>query len=195
MPESESDAALVRRCLAGDGHAMRQLVDRFQADVFGLSVRMLANRHDAEDCTQDVFLRAFRSLKSWDASRPLRPWIATICVNQCRTRIAKRKNRPMPGPIVDDLPEHAPPADDSREVTEAVRTAVDGLRDDYRVVFTLYHEQGRGYDEIAQVVDRPVGTVKTWLHRARAIVLGYLESRGLVKDTESKDESQRTISE
>ncbi len=188
MPESESDAALVRRCLAGDGLAMRQLVDRFQADVYGLSVRMLANRHDAEDCTQDVFLRAFRSLKSWDPSRPLRPWIATICVNQCRTRIAKRKNRPVSGPIAEDVPENAPPSDDSREVTEAVRTAVEGLRDDYRMVFTLYHEQGRGYDDIALVIDRPVGTVKTWLHRARAIVLEYLKSRGLVKDGEPRDE-------
>jgi RNA polymerase sigma-70 factor (ECF subfamily) len=188
VPESESDAALVRRCLAGDGHAMRQLVDRFQADVFGLSVRMLANRHDAEDCAQDVFLRAFRSLKSWDPSRPLRPWIATICVNQCRTRIAKRKNRPVSGPIVEDVPEKSLPSDNGQEVAEAVRTAVDGLRDDYRTVFTLYHEQGRGYDDIAMVMDRPVGTVKTWLHRARAIVLDYLTSRGLVKEGETNDE-------
>lgn len=187
MPETDSDAELARRCLAGDGLAMRQLVDRFQADVFGLSVRMLANRHDAEDCTQDVFLRAFRSLKSWDPSRPLRPWIATICVNQCRTRIGKRKNRPVSGPIIEDVPEKAPPADDGREVAEAVRLAVDGLRDDYRTVFTLYHEQGCGYDDIATVIDRPVGTVKTWLHRARAIVLEYLTSRGLVKSEEMKD--------
>ena len=68
------EAALVRRCLDGEAEAVRLLVERFQGDVYGLCVRLLSHRHDAEDVTQEVFLRVFRSLRRWDSSRPLRPW-------------------------------------------------------------------------------------------------------------------------
>jgi RNA polymerase sigma-70 factor (ECF subfamily) len=78
--------------------------------------------------------------------------------------------------------EKQPPPDDGREVADAVRDAVDGLRDDYKAVFVMFHEQGRNYEEIAQAIDRPVGTVKTWLHRSRVIVLDYLKRFGLVPD-------------
>jgi RNA polymerase sigma-70 factor (ECF subfamily) len=69
-----------------------------------------------------------------------------------------------------------PPPD---ELTSAIRAAVDGLRTEYREVFVLFHEHGRCYEEIAEAVGRPVGTVKTWLHRARAQVLTALRRRGL----------------
>ena len=77
------EAALVRRCLRGEPEAIRVLVDRFQTEVFGLCVRLLSHRQDAEDVTQEVFLRIFRSLKRWDSNRPLKPWIIGITVNRC----------------------------------------------------------------------------------------------------------------
>src|SRR3954470_23785192 len=64
------DAILVRGCLKGDASAIQRLVDRYHSDVFGLCVRLLQHRHDAEDVTQEVFLRIFRSLKRWDSNRP-----------------------------------------------------------------------------------------------------------------------------
>lgn len=174
-----SDAALVRRCLAGDPAAARELVERFQSDVYGLSLRLLHNRHDAEDVAQEVFLRVFRSLARWDAARPLRPWVLTIAVNRCRTWAGRRARGPE---LADYLHETADqrPGDDSAEMTREIRAAVDALRPDYRVVFVLFHESGRSYEEIGEVVGRPVGTVKTWLHRARLEVLDRLRSRGLV---------------
>src|SRR3712207_226810 len=87
------DATLVRRCLRNDTHAVRALVERFQGAVFGLCVRLLRHRHDAEDVTQEVFLRVFRSLRRWDAGRPLRPWVLGIAVNRCRTWLARRTHR------------------------------------------------------------------------------------------------------
>jgi RNA polymerase sigma factor (sigma-70 family) len=179
---SDLDANLVRLCLTGDPAAIRSLIERFQSDVFGLSMRMLANRHDAEDVTQDVFLRAFRSLKSYDAARPLKPWMMTICVNQCRTAIAKRKSKPRPGPIIEDVPERRPVNSDGNELADAVRDAVDRLRDDYKIVFVMFHEQGLAYDEISATIDRPVGTVKTWLHRSRAMIMDHLQRLGLMTD-------------
>lgn len=155
-------------------------MDRYHRDVFALCVRMLADRHDAEDCTQDVFLRVFRSLKSWDPARPFKPWLTTITVNRCRTWVTKRKSKPRPGALPDDVPERPRPADDGRELAAAVREAVNELRDDHKAVFVLFHESGRNYDEIAAVIGRPVGTVKTWLHRARTAVLERLTRTGLV---------------
>jgi RNA polymerase sigma factor (sigma-70 family) len=183
---SAEEAALVRRCLRGEAEAVRTLVDRFQADVYGLSVRLLAHRHDAEDVTQEVFLRVFRSLRRWDPSRPLKPWIMGIAVNRCRTWLTQRARRPEP---VDYLQETVcgPPGDDTAELVREIQAAVAALRPEYRAVFVLFHEQGRPYEEIAEALGRPVGTVKTWLHRARLEVLERLRRRGMVPPEMSPD--------
>ncbi|MFO0936080.1 MAG: RNA polymerase sigma factor [Gemmataceae bacterium] len=180
---TEPDDELVRRCLNGDPSAMRDLVNRFEGVVYGLSVRLLSHRHDAEDVMQDVFIRVFRSLKSWDPSRTLKPWIIKITVNQCRTWITRRMSRPRPTLLVDDIPERSNDEGDGRELADAVQRAVNELRDEHKAVFVLYHEHGQNYEEIADVVGRPVGTVKTWLHRARATVLEKLKQAGIVHET------------
>lgn len=178
-----ADDELVRRCLGGRPDAFRELVDRFQGEVYGLCARMLGHRHDAEDVTQEVFARVARSLGSWDRSRPLRPWVMTIAVNRCRTWIGRRASRPESVDYLHDLPDR-PVEQPPGELVTAIRDSVDGLRDDYKLVFVLFHEQGQSYDEIAAAVGRPVGTVKTWLHRARAQVLADLRRLGLVDEGE-----------
>ena len=178
---SADEAALVRRCLRGDAIAVRALVDRFQPVVFGLCVRLLRHRHDAEDVTQEVFLRVFRSLRRWDSSRPLKPWIMGIAVNRCRTWLAQRCRRPE---VVDHLQDiaRAPANDDSAELLREIQAALAELRPEYREVFVLYHERGQPYEDIAAALERPVGTIKTWLHRARLEVLERLRRRGMVSE-------------
>lgn len=178
---STDDATLVRRCLRGETEAIQLLVSRFQAEVYGLCVRLLNHRHDAEDVSQEVFLRVFRSLRRWDAGRPLRPWVLGIAVNRCRTWLAQRSRRPGLVAYLQDTVA-GPAADESAELVREIQAAVAGLRLEYRTVFTLFHEQGQPYEEIALVLDRPVGTIKTWLHRARLEVLGRLRLRGMVED-------------
>lgn len=173
------DATLVRRCLGEDADAVRALVERFQGDVFGLCVRLLRHRQDAEDVAQEVFLRVFRSLRRWDASRPLKPWVMGITVNRCRTWMARRPRRPEPVDYLQDtLPGPAP--DDSAELVAGIQAALGELRLEYRTVFVMFHEQGLPYEDIALALDRPVGTVKTWLHRARVEMLEHLRRQGLV---------------
>jgi RNA polymerase sigma-70 factor (ECF subfamily) len=189
---SAADAALVRRCLRGDAEAVQALVEQFQAEVFGLCVRLLHHRHDAEDVTQEVFLRVFRSLRRWDASRPLRPWIMGITVNRCRTWMSLRAKRPE---LADYLQETAaaPAADDAAELAAEIAAAVASLRPEYRTAFVLFHEQGQPYEDIAAALERPVGTIKTWLHRARLEVLERLRRRGMVPaehNAPAKDSSQ-----
>jgi len=187
--EYADDANLVRHCLRNDPRAIRVLVEQFQDMVVGLCVRLLGHRHDAEDVTQEVFLRIFRSLRRWDKSRPLKPWILGIAVNRCRTWLSQRARRPE---LVEYLHETAvaPPADDSRELTREIDAALAQLRPEYRLAFVLYHDQGQSYDAIAEVLGRPVGTIKTWLHRTRLELLDMLRQRGLVDELPTKhDES------
>lgn len=177
------DAALVRLCLKGQPDALRALTERFQSEVFGLSMRLLTHRQDAEDVTQETFLRVFRSLRRWDAARPLRPWILGIAVNRCRTWMSRRLRRPE---SVDYLHETAArdDTDDSVELAAEIRKALSTLRPDYQSVFVMFHEQGLPYEEIAEAHGRPVGTIKTWLHRTRLEVLAQLRSRGMVPRVE-----------
>jgi RNA polymerase sigma-70 factor (ECF subfamily) len=162
---------------------MRELIERFQAEVFGLCCRMVNHAHDAEDVAQEVFLRVFRSLRRWDSTRPLRPWVMGITVNRCRTWLAQRVRRPE---TVDYL--HETPArdigEDATELIAEIKGAITRLRPGYRAVFILFHELGRSYEEVAETIERPVGTVKTWLHRARLEVLDQLKTRGMVADIE-----------
>jgi RNA polymerase sigma factor (sigma-70 family) len=180
------EAALVRRCLRGEPEAIRALVDRFQTEIFSLCVRLLSHRQDAEDVTQEVFLRIFRSLKRWDSTRPLKPWIIGITVNRCRTWMAQRLRRPE---LVDYLHETAaaPATDDAPELLREIHAALRELRPEYREVFVLFHEQGQAYDVIAEAVGRPVGTIKTWLHRARMEILERLRRRGMVTSEQESE--------
>jgi RNA polymerase sigma factor (sigma-70 family) len=178
---SADEAALVGRCLRGDPEAVGSLVGRFQSDVFGLCVRLLGHRHDAEDVTQEVFLRVFRSLGRWDPTRALKPWIIGIAVNRCRTWRSRRGRRPEPVDYLQDTAV-ARPTDDSGELVREIEAAVESLRPEFREVFVLFHERGQPYEEIAQALDRPIGTIKTWLHRARLEVLQRLRRRGMVSE-------------
>lgn len=176
------DLCLADACLAGKPQALKQLVERFQAEVYGLCVRFLGDKHEAEDVAQEVFLRVFRSLASWDRQRPLRPWIIGISVNRCRTFLGKRARRPK---VCENLHQQEARKNHQSgldELNREIALALDQLRPAYKEVFVLFHEQGMPYELIAEAMDRPVGTIKTWLHRARLDVLEQLRARGMVSE-------------
>ncbi len=178
---SIQEVRLVQRCLRGDEDATRTLIEQFQGDVYGLCVRLLGDRHEAEDVAQEVFLRIFRSLRRWDRTRPLKPWIMGITVNRCRTFLARRARRPELADYLQDTAASRP-EDDSAELVREIQAALELLRPDYREAFILFHEQGLSYEAIAETLDRPEGTIKTWLHRARLEVLDRLRKRGMVSE-------------
>jgi len=184
---------LVRRCLTGDQGAMLALVDRFRGQVFGLCYRMLGQRQDAEDVAQETFVRVLKNLHRWDATRDFEPWLLAIAGNRCRTALSSRKRRPtseiLPDNVSDGLPDHQA----VRNLAEEVNLALVNIREDYRQAFVLFHEQELSYGEIAEAMNVPLGTIKTWVHRARRELIDQLQRRGVVAERVSAEETQHAV--
>lgn len=177
LPSLE-ERALIEDLKRGDPDAARRLVERYQGLLFGVCLRMLRHRQDAEDVLQDTLVRALRGIRGFDQKRPLRPWLLGIAANRCRTMLGRRGRRIHSTDMVDI---HADPRSglaDPDDLAGELQNAIDQLRPDYRMVFILFHENGLPYEEISAAIRRPIGTVKTWLHRARADLAEYLAARG-----------------
>jgi RNA polymerase sigma-70 factor (ECF subfamily) len=178
VPVSD-EGELVRGCLTGNADSFRAFVQRFQSAVFGLCFRMLSHREDAEDVAQEVFLRAYRNLKQWDSARPLKPWLLAIAANRCRTCLLSRKRRDLPAEYAENVAD--PAAGRMRlDLAEELQLALDGLREEYRLCFVLYHLNEMNLADIATIVGSPEGTVKTWLRRARQELAEHLQRRSIV---------------
>lgn len=183
------ELALAQRCLEGDEVAVRTFIGRFQDLVFAICLKMLSHREDAEDVAQETLLRSIRHLGGWDQVRPLKPWVMAITVNRCRTALERRSKLPSQNELAIDLAaerrDHSRLQQQEIDVAEELQLALAELRDDYRAVFVMFHQQELSYEEIAEVLDRPIGTVKIWLHRARAQLADWLRERGVVCEVES----------
>lgn len=184
---------LVRHCLAGDQRAMLALVERFQGQVFGLCYRMLGQRQDAEDAAQETFVRVLKNLHRWDETREFQPWLLTIAGNRCRTALSSRSRRPA-GELTEELvADDAPDQDAGRQLAEEVHLALGHLRPEYRRAFLLFHEQELSYAEIADALDVPLGTIKTWVHRTRRELIDRLRQRGAIENSGSIGEARNEL--
>jgi RNA polymerase sigma-70 factor (ECF subfamily) len=165
------DGQLVAAALAGRGEAFGTLVERYERAVYHLCLRTMRDPQEAQDCAQEAFFKAFRSLRTFKAGAKFSTWIFSIAYHACCDRLGRRKR------FADtELPDAADPSPgpaqlaEQRDEARALRAAIDALPEKYRTVITLYHLQGRQYEEIAQVLDLPMGTVKTHLFRAKDLL-------------------------
>lgn len=162
----ERDRLLVKRFLEGQGDAASGLVDRYQQRLFNVALRMLHNVQDAEDVTQAAFFNAFQGLRSYNPRYRFFSWIYRITVNESLNLLKRRK------PVVtleDDLGMPAPGAapDRAAEDEDRVGKALMSLKPDDRAVVVLKHFVSFSYQEIADVLEIPVRTVKSRLFTAR----------------------------
>lgn len=152
------------------------LVRDHQDEVFGLALRMLGDRDAATDVTATVFLKAYRAFDRFDRSRPARPWLLRIAVNECISagRVATRElARRAPADDALEVPDRSPAPDEealAREERRRVRDAVARLAEPYRTVTVLRYFSGLSVDEVAQVTGRPSSTVGVQLLRARGLL-------------------------
>jgi RNA polymerase sigma-70 factor (ECF subfamily) len=184
---SDDVRKLVNRCLAGEQAAFEELVDTYAGQVFALCFRMLRHRQDAEDVTQDSFVRALRSLRRWDPEREFLPWLLAIAGNRCRTLLSARTRRPAARPLVDGMNESAATLDPTHNLTEEIERALGTLRLEYRQAFLMFHEHQLSYAQISEALGCPLGTVKTWVHRARHELILELKQRGVIEDSSRCD--------
>lgn len=170
---------LVNLCIHEDDAATQQLMTRFRDRVFWLCFRMLGQRQDAEDVVQETFLRAVRSLTSWDQHRDFEPWLFQIAANRCRTLLSRRHRRLDVQPLYETSAEDTSHMQDvDRDVlAEEIRRVLSSMRPEWRSAFCLFHESELSYAEISDRLGCPIGTVKTWVHRARGEMIRQLQSR------------------
>ncbi len=132
---------------------------------------------------QETFVRVLRNLHRFDPQRGFEPWLLAIAANRCRTLLASRMRRPMSTPLVEQLGDATEDRQAAAGLAEEVSLALSQIRPDYRRAFLLFHEQEMSYAEISAALDCPLGTVKTWVHRARRDLIGQLRRRGVLEET------------
>jgi RNA polymerase sigma-70 factor (ECF subfamily) len=162
----EQDRTLVREYLDGQRDAASGLVDRYEKRLYNLALRLLANVQDAEDVIQTVFLNAFMKLDTFDPRYRFFSWIYRMTVNESLNMLKRRKGTVA----LEDVPDIAAPATRSSGVSEArdrVGKALQRLKPDDRAVVVLKHLESFSYEEIADMLDIPVKTVKSRLFTAR----------------------------
>lgn len=149
--------------------------------IYGVALRLTGRPADAEDLAQETLIRAYRALAAWDDDRILelavRPWLASIVVNLARNRARARASRPATVSLMDELAhpqialrETPHGSLEQREIAETWAARLMALPERYRAPLVLRHVDGLSYDEIAEALDRPAGTIKAQVHRGIAML-------------------------
>lgn len=182
MGERSVDQALVARVQRGDKGAFDLLVRKYQHKVAKLISRYLSNRAEVEDITQEVFIKAFRGLPGFRGESAFYTWLYRIAVNTAKNYLESQGRRP-PGTGIDiesaelldsmeSLRDVATPERDmlTGEIADTVNRAIAALPPDLRTAITLRDLDGLSYEEIAQVMECPIGTVRSRIFRAREAI-------------------------
>lgn len=170
--EDPSDRSLVLRTRQGDDEAYGELVTRHQNQVFNVCYRLLGERREAEDMSQETFIRAYEKLATFDVERPFGPWIRRVATNVCLNQLKKFKMVHLE--YQDELDEPRddpePGPEDQRVLAERhlmIRRALRALPVHYRAVIELRHFHELSYAEISNELGIPLSDVKSHLYRAR----------------------------
>lgn len=169
----------IAQVLKGDRNAYGEVVELYKDKVFQLCYRMLGNRHEAEDIAQEAFIRAYVNIHSFNLNKKFSSWIYRIATNLCIDRIRKKKpdyflDAEVPG--TEGLTMYSQIASDSAlpedeleslELQETVQKEISKLPDKYRSVIVLKYIEELSLNEISEILDLPLGTVKTRIHRGR----------------------------
>jgi RNA polymerase sigma-70 factor, ECF subfamily len=178
-PSQTTDAALVRRATEGDLSAFEELVELHRDMVVRVAARIVGTQ-DAEDVSQDAFLRAFHRLGDFRGDAPFGNWLLRIAHNAALDHLARRRPEPVAPETFDASEESTqrPPAErlEVRERIERLERKLHGLSPQHRAVLVLRDAEGLSYEEIASITATPLGSVKGRLHRARREFIDMLRA-------------------
>lgn len=182
MPDTEQD--LIQRAQKGDQEAFASLVIEHQRYIYNLAVRLLKNEQEALDLAQETFVRAWTALPNFRGQSQFRTWLYRITTNLCYNRLPnlRRSLNDLGDDVIADIPETDLAFDnpahgfESRELRSYLHKAVDDLDENYRLLISLRYQNELSYEEIASVLNLPLGTVKTGLFRAKEQLRRALEN-------------------
>ena len=191
VKDQHPDALLARAASRGDRTAFARLVDLYRRPVHGLAFRLLRDPEEARDAAQETFMRAWGAISIYDPAQPFGPWILRIARNHTLDLLRRRVPAgrqvaldadPEEGAPVSELAGEGPAADallEQAQTRVTLEAAVAALPANYREVIQLFHVEQLSYKEIAETLDVPMGTVMTWLHRARGSLRATLTGQWL----------------
>jgi len=178
-----SDEELVKKAISGDDMAFRALVDRYTRKIYNIVYRFLRDSEESRDVTQEVFINLFKNLQRFDDNYKFSTWIYKIATNQALYRYRSRKKRNSVTASYGEIPENDPssvvcPEEEmeNRMRQEKIMNLVDCLEEKYKTTIILRHVLDLSYEEIQQIMQLPLGTVKTNLFRARAKLKSLMEN-------------------
>lgn len=179
-----TDHDLIALAASGSEKAYRELLDRYQRPVFSLIYRMVRDREKAEDLAQETFVKVFNHIDRFNPKYKFSSWIFKIASNLTIDAIRKKeletvsldgsRNASTPDEVdatritVESRDENPEEFLEAKELGQEIERAIGELRPEYRTAILLRHVEGRPYEEIAEIMSVPLGTVKTYIHRARA---------------------------
>lgn len=187
MGSNETDKQLVRRVQAGEKAAFDLLVLKYQSRIVTLVSRFVRNQSDAQDVTQEAFIKAYRALPNFRGDSAFYTWLYRIAVNTAKNHLAVQARRSSDSQLdyeeieqiegSDALKEQATPEHLllRDEIQETVISAIESLPSDLRMAITLRELEGLSYEEIAGVMECPIGTVRSRIFRAREAVDSHLK--------------------
>jgi RNA polymerase sigma-70 factor (ECF subfamily) len=182
-----SDPELVALTLKGEERAFRELVDRYRARIYTFVLRIVKDREEAGDIAQEAFIKVYSSLRSYDPSRNFSSWLFKIAQNIAIDYLRKRRPEEISldatfetgsGEVSLQIPSRELEPDrgiESMEIHEAIEIAVADLGAIPRSAVLLRHVEGKSYEEIAEILGIPLGTVKTHIFRARRLLRAKLK--------------------
>lgn len=176
--QADHERELVERCRRGDDRAFEELVDRYRDLVFALIARTIQDRSHAEDLAQDVFLRVHRGLPYFRGEARLSTWIYRIVANVCAQDLTR--SRPIVPLEEEPGRSRTPPVVDRRfgdlELRDRLEKAIARLPANYRLLVAAHYLDGVQYEDLAEALQLPLGTVKTQLYRAKQQLRRLLET-------------------
>ncbi len=187
MTDKQKDLAMVRKVQAGDNRAFDLLVMKYQHKVASIVSRLVYDHHEVQDVCQETFIKAYRGLKNFRGDSAFYTWLYRIAVNTAKNHLISKSRRPTASSIDSTEAEYFESAPGLRDIADpqselitdelkhSVKTAISNLPTELQLAITLREQSGLSYEQIAEIMECPLGTVRSRIFRAREAIEQHIQ--------------------
>ena len=184
-----NNSELIKKAITGDEKAYQQILENYRGALFNLLYKMVRNKEETEDLVQEAFMKAFNALPSFNEEYAFSTWLYKIAVNNCIDHMRKKRlktfsiNKPVQskdGELDREFPDTTTSPDKAMltaERSKLIETAIHELPENYKIAIVLRHTEEKSYEEIAEILNIPLGTVKARIFRAREMLKKKLKGK------------------